>query len=119
MTKAKKLTISVIIVILAVWAIPSLLSREIFWFAKWLNEADRQMKQDTVSVENCKSAQIPVTELDTTLDPERKIVIVRWWDGELQKNIELTLPYYPETDFEGCSESAKRVLKHIQQIPTP
>ena len=63
--------------------------------------------------ENC--AQDIPHELvdDSTFDSENGIVTMFWWDGEAQENKSLTVPYEPETDFGGCSESVKEVLKRI------
>jgi len=69
----------------------------------------------TELAENC-AMDIPREKIDDTfLDPENKIVTAWWWDGELQDNVSLKLPYTPETDFAGCSESAKELLRHIQK----
>lgn len=74
-----------------------------------------QVTQERVKLyENRKTADIPPAEFDTTLDPENKIAIIRWWDGNTQQNIELKLPYELETDFAGCSESVKQALRHLR-----
>lgn len=67
---------------------------------------------------NCASAQFP-KGVDTSLDIGRGIAIAYWWDGEQQQNRQLKLPYEPETDFEGCSERAKMLLRHLQQTHDP
>ncbi len=80
-----------------------------------------EIQKDRVAelYENCARVEIPETELDTTLDPENKIAVVRWWDGKLQQNISIELPYELDRGFNGCSESAKKALRHLQEIPKP
>ncbi|MBI5005244.1 MAG: hypothetical protein HZC03_01425 [Candidatus Lloydbacteria bacterium] len=65
--------------------------------------------------EICRTAEIPKGADDTSLDPQNQVVNVFWWDGVRQQNNQLQLPYEPETGFANCSDSAKVVLKHIQQ----
>ncbi len=67
----------------------------------------------------CAKAEIPKTELDTTVYPENKIAVIRWFDDKLQQSITLYFPYEPETEFAGCSMSAKSILKHIQESQIP
>ncbi|GEM_PF-1043497 len=63
---------------------------------------------------NCQQ-DIPREKIDdSVLDIERGTVTVYWWDGQLQDNVSLILPYQPETDFAGCSESVRDFLRHIQ-----
>jgi len=50
---------------------------------------------------------------DSTADYENGVVMMYWWDGEAQENKSLTVPYEPETDFEGCSNSVKAFLEHL------
>lgn len=72
--------------------------------------------EEKVLAENCKQAEIPLTgEKDTMLDPERRMVTVRWFDAAIQTDRVLVLPYHPETNFAGCSESAKAVLRGVPQ----
>ena len=80
------------------------------WYS---NQNPSNVSQDPL-LEACATAQIPQAELDTTLDEVQGIVTVRWWDASSQANIELQLPYRPETDFSGCSASAKAVLEHVR-----
>lgn len=61
----------------------------------------------------CSTFEAPSTELDTTLYPDNKLAVVRWQRGE--DYITTYLPYETEADFNGCSESAKILLKHIQE----
>lgn len=63
----------------------------------------------------CAKIEIPKTELDTSVYPNNKIAIIRWWDSNFQQNITLYLPYDPENKFSGCSESAKTILRDIQK----
>ena len=63
----------------------------------------------------CRTAEIPKGADDTSLDSQNKIVNIYWWDGIRQQNNQIQLPYEPETGFANCSDSAKVVLKHIQQ----
>ncbi|GEM_PF-1446961 len=60
----------------------------------------------------CGYVEMPKTD-DSSLDPEKGEVII--WFGEYEpfQNRYLALPYEPETDFEGCSESAKAYLRHL------
>ena len=63
---------------------------------------------------NC-ARDIPREKIDDSVfNSEQKTVTVYWWDNELQDNVSLILPYEPETDFAGCSESAKQFLQHIR-----
>ena len=67
----------------------------------------------TILQENC-TQDIPRELIDdSTTDYEAGIVTMYWWDGEAQENKNLTVPYDPETDFAGCSESAKEFLRHL------
>ncbi|PIQ80060.1 MAG: hypothetical protein COV79_02535 [Parcubacteria group bacterium CG11_big_fil_rev_8_21_14_0_20_41_14] len=67
----------------------------------------------TVLKENC-TQDIPRELIDdSTTDYEAGIVTMYWWDGEVQENKNLTVPYEPETDFAGCSESVKEFLRHL------
>lgn len=67
--------------------------------------------------ENC-AQDVPREKIDDTfVDTENKIVQFGWWDNETKDNISLIVPYHPETDFAGCSESVKSILKNIQPIP--
>lgn len=61
----------------------------------------------------CAQADIPMVSLDTVLDKENGSVEVRWSDPETGENKMLLLPYDPAHDYPGCSESAKRILRHI------
>lgn len=66
--------------------------------------------------ENC-ARDIPREKIDdSSFDPENKIVQTYWWDNEINDNVQLIIPYEPETDFAGCSESVKELLRHIQGI---
>ncbi|MEX2405466.1 MAG: hypothetical protein WD579_02575 [Candidatus Paceibacterota bacterium] len=61
----------------------------------------------------CGFVEIPRTD-DSSLDRERGIVKVRFDEYEpVHQSRYLVLPYEPETDFEGCSESAKTYLSHL------
>lgn len=62
----------------------------------------------------CSKIEIPKTELDTSVYPNNKIAVIRWWNNKFQQNITMYLPYEPETKFSGCSESAKTILLDIQ-----
>ena len=76
--------------------------------------SDRGVNRD-ILYENC-AREIPREKIDdTTLNQFEKIVIVWWWDEELQDNVELKFPYEPETGFAGCSESVKGLLRHLQE----
>lgn len=60
----------------------------------------------------CSFVEIPRTD-DSSLDPEKGMVTVWFTEYEPFQNRYLVLPYEPETDFEGCSESAKTYLRHL------
>jgi len=63
--------------------------------------------------ENC-TQEIPRELIDdSTTDYENKVVTMFWWDGEFQEDQSLSVPYEPEADFEGCSESVKEFLRHL------
>ncbi len=67
--------------------------------------------------EACAHSEIPAQrEKDSTQDPLSSLVVVRWTDERGGENI-VPLPYEPETDFEGCSESAKEFLRHLPSGP--
>jgi hypothetical protein len=67
----------------------------------------------------CVKIEIPERVDDTTVYPDNKIAVIRWWDDQLQQNITLCLPYEPETGFTSCSESAKSILKLIKESQIP
>lgn len=69
-------------------------------------------------MENC-TRDISQRADDTSFDPENKIVTIWLWDEKSQESIALILPYEPETNFAGCSESAKAFLGHIQETVIP
>ncbi|HCM43842.1 TPA: hypothetical protein DIS55_02720 [Candidatus Kaiserbacteria bacterium] len=60
----------------------------------------------------CGFVAMPKTD-DSSLDREKGIVKVWFTEYEPFQNRYLVLPYEPETDFEGCSESAKTYLRHL------
>ncbi len=62
--------------------------------------------------ENCAKTELPRSD-DASFDPEKRIVTLYYWNEKLQDNDTFELPYEPETDFEGCSESAKEFLRHL------
>ncbi len=66
--------------------------------------------------ETCSRLTVPVTERDTTLYADNKLVVVRWLDNVSQEDMTVYLPYEPETGFAGCSKSVKELLQHIQEI---
>ena len=69
----------------------------------------------TELAENC-ARDIPREKIDDTfLDLENKIVRTSWWDNEIGDNVSIIIPYEPEIDFAGCSESVKGLLRHIQE----
>lgn len=68
-----------------------------------------------VLYKNC-AKDIPRGKIDDTLlNIEDKTVTAWWWDENIQDNVEVKLPYEPETDFAGCSESVKGLLRHLQE----
>lgn len=62
----------------------------------------------------CGFVEMPKTD-DSLIDREKGIVKVYFTEYEPFQNRYLILPYEPETGFEGCSESAKTYLRHIQE----
>ncbi len=66
-------------------------------------------------LENC-TKDVSKRVDDTAFDSENKIVTIYLWDEESQDSIPLKLLYEPETDFAGCSDSAKDILRHIQEL---
>lgn len=64
----------------------------------------------------CGFALIPKTD-DSSVDREKGIVKVWFTQYEPFQNRYLTLPYEPENDFAGCSESAKEFLRHLPNDP--
>jgi len=60
----------------------------------------------------CGFVEMPYTD-DSLLDREKGIVKVWFIEYEPFQNRYFILPYEPETDFEGCSESAKTYLRHL------
>ncbi len=58
----------------------------------------------------CAFVEIPRTD-DSSLNSEKGTVIVWFSEYEPFQNRYLILPYEPETDFEGCSDSAKDWLR--------
>jgi len=60
----------------------------------------------------CGYVEMPKTD-DSSLDQEKGIVKVWFTEYEPFQNRYLLLPYEPETDFEGCTESAKTYLRHL------
>jgi len=71
----------------------------------------------TELLEDCANAEIPLTgERNTVYDSKKKTLEVRFWNGELQEDVLVILPYEPETDFAGCSDSAKDILRHVQEL---
>jgi len=60
----------------------------------------------------CGFVEIPKTD-DSSIDQEKVIVKVWFTQYEPFQNRYLVLPYEPEIDFEGCSESAKAYLRHL------
>ena len=64
----------------------------------------------------CAFVEMPRTD-DSQLHPEKGIVKVWFTENDQFQNRYLVLPYEPETDFEGCSESAKDWLRHLPKPP--
>lgn len=61
----------------------------------------------------CGFVEMPQTD-DSLTDREKGIMKVWFTEYEPFQNRYLILPYEPETDFAGCSESAKQFLQHIR-----
>ncbi|KKS36862.1 MAG: hypothetical protein A3G49_03840 [Candidatus Sungbacteria bacterium RIFCSPLOWO2_12_FULL_41_11] len=64
----------------------------------------------------CGFVEMPRTD-DSLTDREKGIVKVWFTEYEPFQNRYLILPYEPETDFEGCSESAKEFLGQVPSEP--
>ena len=109
MKKHIGLTIFIVLLVIVIAALA---------FIQFTNKTDIP-KQQTNEVQNdlaknC-ARDIPREKIDDSLfNSEQKTVTVYWWDNELQNNVSLVLPYEPETDFAGCSESVKEFLRHIR-----
>ena len=74
-----------------------------------LTEAERQK----TLAENCKNPGLPTEgEKNTVFDPEHGVVYVTFFQDGADKTVEL--PFKPSTDFEGCSDTAKEVLKDVK-----
>lgn len=73
-----------------------------------------RLLSDSAVHANC-TQEIPLERVD---DASRNIdgtVTMRWWDDETQTNTQLTVPYEPDTNFAGCSESIKTFLRQIYE----
>lgn len=69
--------------------------------------------------EACAHSEISLQgEKDTAVDTTSGLAVVRWTDKDGAYNV-VPLIYEPETDFAGCSESAKLILRHIQKTVIP
>ncbi|MCR4283701.1 MAG: hypothetical protein NUV64_00060 [Parcubacteria group bacterium] len=64
----------------------------------------------------CAFVEIPQSD-DSSLDPEKGEVIIWFSEYEPFQNRYLVLPFEPETDFAGCSESAKTYLRYLPDEP--
>lgn len=64
--------------------------------------------------ENC-ARDISQRSDDSSFDPENRTVTIWLWDEESQDSVALILPYEPETDFAGCSDSVKILFRHIKE----
>lgn len=60
----------------------------------------------------CAFVEMPQTD-DSLLNKEKGIVAVWFSEYEPFRNRYVILPFEPETDFAGCSESAKEWLRHL------
>lgn len=61
----------------------------------------------------CAVADIPDVEIDTVLDTSQGSVEVRWNDPQTGIEKFTVFPFDPANDFNGCSKSAKRVLRSV------
>ena len=73
----------------------------------------RLLSDSTVRA-NCMQ-EIPLERVDDASRNTDGTVTMRWWDDKTQANTQLTVPYEPETNFVGCSESIKTFLKQIHE----
>jgi hypothetical protein len=64
--------------------------------------------------ENCAKTEFPRSD-DSSFDPEKRILTIFYWDEKLQDNAKIELPFEPETEFAGCSEKAKEILRRTQE----
>jgi|GEM_PF-2249014 len=64
----------------------------------------------------CATADIPLVSIDTVFDVEEGSVEVRWSDPQTGEEKFLLLPYDPLNIYKGCSDSAKRVLRHVSGV---
>ncbi|MCI0553277.1 MAG: hypothetical protein L0287_20200, partial [Anaerolineae bacterium] len=83
----------------------------IFSYTNTLPLYNKPMRHDLQTL--CGYVEMPPTD-DSSISPEEKIVRVHFDEYEpVDQGKYLLLPYEPETDFEGCSESAKEFLRHL------
>jgi hypothetical protein len=110
MTKINKIIVLGIIVAIA-------LALVLIFAIDWNGLESREAEiSKTELAENC-ARDIPREKIDdTSFDSENKVVQTYWWDNEIGDNVSIIFPYEPETDFAGCSESVKELLRHIQDI---
>lgn len=62
---------------------------------------------------NCATARIPVAKTYTLYDLATRTAIVMWRDEQARRDVELRLPYEPETGFKDCSPSVQAHLRHV------
>lgn len=66
--------------------------------------------------QRCATAKIPTARTYTLYDLATRTVLVMWRDEQRRRDVELRLPYEPETGFRGCSPSAQAHLRHVHLI---
>lgn len=65
--------------------------------------------------DNCANTIFPKdTEKNTILDEEGGVVYVSWYENGQDVNVKL--PYQPNSGFFGCSEEVKGLLNHVKEV---
>ncbi|MBT9175434.1 MAG: hypothetical protein DDT22_01111 [candidate division WS2 bacterium] len=72
-----------------------------------------ELKRELVA--NCSNLSFPNgVARNTLLDPDNGIVYVKWSNNGNESNIRI--PYEPQSGFQGCSQQAKALLFHVQEV---
>lgn len=83
-------------------------------YFRWLKE--KAQGEERALAENCRKAEIPEKDVvRAEVDLSGKKVELLWYDPVLAKEVAFELPYDPEGDFKECSDSAKKILKKVQE----
>lgn len=75
--------------------------------------ADFELQRELVA--NCVNLSFPQgVERNTLLDPDNSVVYVNWSDKGSEYSTKI--PYKPQTGFQGCSQEARTLLTHVQEV---